>query len=111
MSTRETKNISVNIGNTVKELTLDYWGSTRPDPNFPIVKWADIYGTHSPVVLVRIGRGKKLWATGIQVWLNENGGVKGVRPLAVNNRNNLSLMGWNDKEFSDPTRSHHKGQK
>lgn len=105
------KAVNIIIGTAEKLVKMEYSASTRPSVNFPKIKWAEVYHTPTPIVLVRIGRGKKLWATGLTVWLDQNDKIIAIRPDTVNNRNNLSVIDWNHSEIDDAMRSHHSGQK
>lgn len=97
----ENKTVTIKVTGIEKEVEIRYWYNDARETEY--------WSTTSQVVLVKIGHGVKLWATSLQVFFDKNGKMT-FKPMTVNNRNNLSLVKWNDLEKTDNKRSQHKGQ-
>jgi len=81
----ENKMMTIKIAGVEREIKVRHWFTSDKTQ---IEGWHSI----SPVVLVKIGHGKKLWATTLNIWVYPDGKMN-YKPSTVNNRNNLTLMG------------------
>lgn len=96
------KTVEIKIAGEIREIEIRYMYNDGRNTEY--------WSTTSPVALVKIRRGLKLWAVGLFVYFSESGKMT-YRPKTVNNRNNLTLISWNDTAFESERRSHHNGQK
>lgn len=68
------------------------------------------WGSLGQIAYAKIGRGTKLWATSLYFWRNQTTGKWHLLTVCINNRNNTTLVGWNDLPASDLRRSQHIAQ-
>lgn len=98
----EHQTISYKIGNETREIEIEL---TQTFPN-----GSEMWKPVNPVqALARIGHGTKLWKFGVRFVRNVNGQFSMARPC-INNRNNTTVVRWNDIEDTDNRRSQHSGQ-
>lgn len=103
--TKPNQMMTVKVAGVEREIEVRHWFTSDPSAKIQAEGWKST----SQVVLVKIGHGTKLWATSLLIWVYPDGKIQ-VKPMTVNNRNNLTLVSWNDIVKTDSKRSQHKGQ-